>query len=149
MADFISFDEGENYVLDNDIVGATFYFLLSTRSCPADINAPVAGEHGGGDTLAGGVGEVTYWTGGARQNQIVPAPAAGVIAFAMESWDTGANTNGPATVKSVVMVTTADNLGKAIAAWNLASGGTNRPMNGANYVIQFTPNYFLKNIGET
>lgn len=149
MPDFVSFDEGEDYVLNNDISGATFYFLLSDRACPADVNDPQAGEHGGGDTLAGGVGEVTYWTGGARQSQVVPAPAAGVIAFAQEVWDTGAETDGPATVKSVVMVTSADNTGVAIAAWNIQEGGANCPMDDPNDRVEFTPVYFLANIGET
>jgi hypothetical protein len=149
MADFISFDEGEDYVLNNDISGATFYVLLSSRSCPADINSPVAGEHGGGDTLATGVGEVTYWTGGARQSQVVPAPSAGVIDFATETWATGAQTDGPASVKSVVMVTSSDNTGKAICAWNLQTGGAARAFNVATTTLDFTPDYFLANVDET
>jgi hypothetical protein len=149
MADFISFDEGEDYLINNDISGATFYFLLSSRSCPADVNSPVAGEHGGGDTLAGGVGEVTYWTGGARQNQVVPNPSAGVITFGLEQWATGAQTDGPASVKSVVMVTSSDNSGKAICAWNLQTGGAARAFNAASTSLDFTPTYFLRNVSET
>jgi hypothetical protein len=149
MADFISFDEGEDWILQNDLEAATVWFLLSSRSCPADINSPAAGEHGGGDTLATGVGEVSYWTGGARQTQGVPVPTAGVIDFATEQWATGAQTDGPASVKSVVMVTSSDNSGKAICAWNLQTGGAARSFALANTTLDFTPDYFLAKVDET
>jgi hypothetical protein len=149
MADFLSFDEGEDWVLQNDMEAATVWFLLSDRSCPADVNSPQAGEHGGGDTLAGGVGEVTYWTGGVRQTQAVPVPSAGVIEFATEQWATGVQTDGPASVKSVVMVTTSDDSGVAIAAWNLQTGGSARSFALASTTLDFTPDYFLANVDET
>jgi hypothetical protein len=94
------------------------------------------------DTLAGGVGEITG-TGYARQTQAEPAPSSGVVSFAQMSWSTGANTDWSATTRSVVLVTTADNSGKAICAWNLQAGGAARDLSAANVTEQFTPTLTL------
>lgn len=132
MADFIMFDEGADDLLANGLP-ATSYFLLSTKDCVT---------HVVGDTLAVGVGEITG-TSYARKSQATPASAAGVVDFAQMSWVTGANTDWPASVKSVVLVTTADNTGKAVCAWNLQAGGAARDLSGANTTENVTPTFTL------
>jgi hypothetical protein len=131
MADFISFNEGRKELANNGLP-ATCYFLLSTRDCNTHVVT---------DTLAGGVGEITG-TGYARQTEAEPAatsanPAA--VVFAQKTWATGAAADWPASVKSVVLATTTDNTGKALAAWNLVTGGAARAMNAANTTENFTP----------
>lgn len=131
MADFISFNEGRKELADN-AKPATSYFLLSTKDCNTHVVT---------DTLGGGVGEITG-TGYARQSEATPAassanPAA--VAYAVKTWSTGAATDWPASVKSVVLATTSDNTGKAICAWNLQAGGAARAMNAANTTENFTP----------
>src|SRR5690242_3165069 len=115
MSDFISFNEGRDYLAANGLP-ATCYFLLSTKAVSAFLVT---------DTLAGGVAEITG-TGYARQSEAKPAATAAnpaVVAFAQKTWATGAATDWPASVESVVLVTSADNTGKAICAWNLIAGG--------------------------
>lgn len=124
MADFIAFNEGLKELASNGLP-STCYFLLSTKDCDT---------HVVGDTLAGGVSEITG-TGYARQSQSEPTPTTAnpsVIAFAQESFATGSATDWPSSVKSVVLVTTSDNTGKAICAWNLVTGGTARNLAAAN-----------------
>lgn len=134
MSDFISFNEGRVYLATHGGgLPTTCYFLLSTKDCDT---------HVVGDTLAGGVGEVTYWTGGARLSEAAPTPSSAnpsVISFAQKSWTTTTHSDGPASVKSVVLVTSADNSGKAICAWNLQTGGAARDLSGANTTENFTP----------
>lgn len=132
MADYIAFTEGDTYLLTNGLP-ATCYFLLSTDAVSALTAA---------STLAGGVGEITG-TGYARQSQAKPAPANGAAAFSQMSWATGANTNWPASVCSVILVTSSDNTGKAICAWNLVSGGAARNLSAANTTEQVTPTLTL------
>ena len=133
MADFISFNEGRKYLVTNGQgLPATCYFLLSTRDC---------NTHVVGDTLAGGVGEITG-TGYARQSEAAPTPTLAnpsAISWAQKTWSTGSATDWPASVKSVVVATTSDNTGKAICAWNLVTGGSARAMNLANTTENFTP----------
>lgn len=114
MADFLRYDEGAKYLLTSgDGLPSTCRFLLSTKPCSG------AGTHVVGDTLAGGVGEITG-TGYARQSQAAPTPGStGTVSFSQMTFATGSATDWPASVKSVVLVTTADNSGKAICAWNL------------------------------
>jgi hypothetical protein len=131
VADFLSFNEGRKELANNGLP-ATCYFLLSTRDC---------NTHTVTDTLAGGVGEITG-TGYARQSESEPTASAAnpsAVAFAQKTWSTGAATDWPASVKSVVLVTTSDNTGKAICAWNLVPGGAARAMNAANTTENFTP----------
>lgn len=135
MADFISFNEGRKELVNNGLP-ATCYFLLSTRDCAT---------HAVTDTLAGGVGEITG-TGYARQSESEPTASAAnpaAVAFAQKSWATGSATNWPASVKSVVLVTSSDNTGKAICAWNLIAGGTARDLSQANTTENFTPTLTL------
>lgn len=132
MADFISFNEGRKEIADN-AKPVTSYFFLSTKDC---------NTHVVGDTLvAAAMGEITG-TGYARQSEATPAatsanPAA--VVYAIKTYATGAATDWPASVKSVVLATTSDNTGKAICAWNLVVGGTARAMNAANTTENVTP----------
>jgi hypothetical protein len=131
LADFLSFNEGRKEFANNGLP-ATCYFLLSTKDCAT---------HVVGDTLAGGVGEITG-TGYARISEAEPTASLAnpsAVVFSQKSWATGAATDWPASVKSVVLATTSDNTGKAICAWNLVTGGTARAMNAANTTENFTP----------
>lgn len=126
----ISFEEGRKLLAQSGLP-ATAYFLLSTKDEASFLQT---------DTLAGGVSEITG-TSYARLNEALPTPTSAnptVIAFAQKSWSTGANTDWPAAVKSVVMVSSSDNTGKAICAWNL-NGTTGRAMNAASTTENFTP----------
>lgn len=136
MADFIAFNEGRTELASNGLP-ATCYFLLSTKSVDA------TSAFAAGNTLSGAtLGEITG-TGYSRKSEAEPTPASGVVAFAQKSWATGAATDWPSTVRSVVLVTTADNSGKAICAWNLQAGGTARDLSQANTTEQFTPTLTL------
>lgn len=134
MADFISFNEGRKELANNGLP-ATCYFLLSTKACSGVGGLAVT------DTLSGGVGEITG-TGYSRQSQSEPTASAAnpsAVSFTQMSWTTGSATDWSNAVKSVVLVTTSDNTGKAICAWNLQTGGTARDLSGANTTEQFTP----------
>lgn len=135
MADFIAFNEGKTE-LGNNGLPATCYFLLSTKPCSG------TGAHAASDTLAGGVGEITG-TGYSRQSQSEPVGSSGTFSFSQMTWSTGAATNWPASVKSVVLCTTSDNTGKAICAWNLVAGGTARDLSAAGTTEKFTPTLIL------
>lgn len=132
MADFIVFTEGRSELINNGLP-ATCRFLLSTKS--VDATNPFSAAN----TLSGTtVGEITG-TGYARTSQAEPSASSGVVTFSQMSWSTGAATDWPATTRSVVLVTTADNTGKAICAWNLQTGGAARDLSTANTTEQFTP----------
>jgi hypothetical protein len=132
MPDAIKFSEGLTEIGTNGLP-ATVYFLLSTRDCATLLAS---------DTLAGGVGEITG-TGYARQAEARPAGAAGVFAFAVKAWQTLTATDWPASVKSIVAVTSASNAGKALWAQNLQPGGLARDLSGASTVEEFTPELSL------
>lgn len=126
----ISFEEGRKHVAQSGLP-ATCEFLLSTKDEASFLQT---------DTLAVGVGEITG-TGYARKSQALPTPTSAnptAISFTQMSWATGAAVDWPAAVKSCVLVTTADNTGVAICAWNL-NGTTGRAMNAANTTENFTP----------
>jgi hypothetical protein len=132
--DFLAFTEGENYLLGahggaTGGLPATCYFALSTNAVANFTTA---------STLAGGIAEITG-TGYARQSQAAPAPASGSASFSAMNWSTASATNWPAAVKSVVLVSTSDNTGKAICAWNLIPGGGSRDLSQANTTEQVTP----------
>lgn len=131
MATFLMFTEGKNELLNNGLP-STCYFLLSTKGVGAGT------AHAAGDTLAGGVGEITG-TGYARQSQSEPTASAGSVAFAQMSWATAAATDWPAGVRSVILATTANNTGKAICAWDLQATSAARDMSQANTTEQVTP----------
>jgi hypothetical protein len=131
MADYLNFNEGRKEILNNGLP-ATCHFLLSTKDCNTHVVT---------DTLAGGVGEITG-TGYARQTEAEPTATSAnpsAVVFAQKTWATSAATDWPASVKSCVLATSADNTGKAIAAWNLVTGGAARAMNAANTTENFTP----------
>lgn len=128
--DFLAFTEGENYLATHGQgLPATCYFLLSTNAVSSFSIA---------NTLAGGVAEITG-TGYARQSQSAPVPSGGQVSFAMSQWTTGAATDWPAAVKSIILATTPDNTGKAICVWNLQHGGAARNLSLAGVTEQVTP----------
>jgi hypothetical protein len=135
MADFTSFAEGDQYLLTHgNGLPATCFFLLSTTA---------VSSFAAGTTLAvSGVGEITG-TGYTRQSQSVPTPSGGTVTFTAMTWSTGSATNWPNNVKSVVLVTSTDNTGKAICAWNLVTGGASRDMSQANTSEQVTPTFSI------
>lgn len=130
MPDYLFFNEGKSELANNGLP-STCYFLLSTKPCSG------TGTHVAGDTLAGGVGEISG-TGYARQSQSEPTASSGVVSFSAVSWSTGSATDWPASVKSVVLVTTSNNSGKAIVAWNLQAGGGARDLSQSSTTEQFT-----------
>ena len=131
----ISFEEGRKHLAQSGLP-ATVYWLLSTKDEASFLQT---------DTLAGGVGEITG-TGYARQSQALPTPTLAnptAIAFSQMTWATGSATDWPAAVKSAVAVTTADNTGVALCAYNL-NGTTGRAMNAASTTENFTPTLDLQ-----
>ena len=132
MTDFVGFADGEKHVLDVGLP-PTLWFLLSTRSVA---KLPVE------STLAAGVGEITG-TGYQRVQQTTPgfSPSQrGVkIHFEPVVWETSVSRDWPDQVRSCLLVTTADNTGKAICAWNLQPGGRPRNMADAFITEIFTP----------
>lgn len=134
--DFLAYNEGSQYLLTHgDGLPTTCYFLLSTRSCNG---AGGSAQHLVPDTLAGGVGEITG-TGYARQSQAAPTPSGSTTTFTQMTWSTTTHTDWPNNVRSVVLVTTSDNSGKAVCAWNLQPGGGPRDLSQANTTENFTP----------
>lgn len=136
MGDFLAFNEGLSEVANNGLP-TTCYFLLSTKSVDA------TSAHTAGETLAGAtLGEITG-TGYARQTESEPTAASGVVSFAVKSFATGAATDWPSTVRSIVLVTGAAGTGKAICAWNLQTGGGARDLSAAGTTEAFTPTLTL------
>ena len=131
MADFITFNEGATELANNGLP-ATCRFLLSTHGVGAGT------AHAASDTLGGGVGEITG-TGYSRQTESEPTASSGTVSFAQKTWNTSSHTDWPAGCRSVVLVTSSDNSGKAICAWNLQTGGAARDMSAANTTENFTP----------
>jgi hypothetical protein len=134
--DFLHFNEGAQYLLTTgDGLPATCFFLLSTKSCNG---AGGSTQFLNADTLAGGMGEITG-TGYTRQSQAAPTPSGSTTSFVLMSWSTGAATNWPNNVRSVVLATTVNNTGKAVCAWNLVATGLARDLSLAATTEQFTP----------
>src|SRR3954470_16358127 len=109
MADFISFNEGRAWVANNGLP-ATCTFELSSRDCNTHVVT---------DTHAGGYGIITG-TGYASQTEAEPTASTAnpaVISFAIKTWATGAATDWPASVKSIVLRDATNS--KIICAWNL------------------------------
>lgn len=135
MADFLIFDQGANEILDNGYP-STVYLALSTKK----VGTQAGGEHLVTDTLAGGFGEATG-TGYTRKSQAEPAASGRQKALAQASWATGAATDWPAAVRSVVAVTSSDGTGKLLWAMNLIAGGAARDLSQANTTEQVTPTH--------
>ena len=135
MADFISFNEGRKYLANTGLAtSASGYLLLSKYG---------VSQYAVTDVLAGAVSaqEVTG-TGYARKAQVFPTASSAnptALVFSQASWDTSTNTDWPSSVKSCVLVTSSDDTGKAICAWNLVAGETARDMSAAHTVENFTP----------
>ena len=130
MADFVEFNEGADYIAVNGWP-STVYFLLS--ELPVGVLTTLT-------TLASGCGEITG-TGYGRLSQPLPTPVGGVLSFATMTWVTGAATDWPSRVVSLVAATTHDNSGKALCAWNLQPNGVPRDLSDSNTTEEVTPTY--------
>jgi hypothetical protein len=139
VPDFIAFNEGRQQIEDSGWP-ATVTFDLSTKS--------VGGVGGSAaftaaDTHAGGYGAITG-TGYTAKTQAEPAATGlGRKLFSLLSWATGAATDWPNNVRSIV----ARDAGtaKLLCAWNLVAGGATRDMSGANTTLNVTPDYAPSN----
>lgn len=134
MPDFLLFTEGANELMANGLP-ATCTFELSTRQIAlggTPLNA--ATTHAGGYGIATG-------TGYAPKTEAEPTPSNGSAAFAVKSWATGAATDWPANVYSVILRNATGS--KLICAWHLQAGGAGRAMNAANTTENFTPTLTL------
>lgn len=132
MADFIVFTEGRNELAANGLP-STCYFLLSSKSVDGT-SAFTAGN----SLAAVTVGEIAG-TGYTRKTESEPSPASGVVSFSQQSWSTASATDWPSAVRSIILVTSSDNSGKAICAWNLQTGGAGRDLSQANTTENVTP----------
>src|SRR3954464_5617148 len=130
MPAFLIFTEGANELLANGLP-STCTFELSTRQIGLG-GTPLAA----GTTHAGGYGLATG-TGYSSKTEAEPTPASRSAAVAQKSWATGAATDWPANVYSVIMRNAAGS--KLICAWHLQAGGTGRAMNTANTTENFPP----------
>lgn len=126
MADFISFNEGQD-LLANSGLPSTCSFDLSTKS--VDATSPFVET----DTYSSR-GVITG-TGYSAKTEAEPTSSGGTVAFAEKSWDTSSATDWSSTVRSVVL----HNGGTAICAWNLQTGGDARDMSAANTTENVTP----------
>ena len=78
-------------------------------------------------------------TGYAADTASRPTGTGGTFDFAQLSWSTGANTDWPAAVRSVVATD-----GTVIfCAWNLQTGGAARDLSAANTTENVTPTLIL------
>jgi hypothetical protein len=130
MADYLNFTAGDDLILA-DGLPSTCFLALSSKPCSG------SGCHVVGDTLAGGIGEIGG-TGYGRQSQAAPTPSGGEAVFTVVDFATGTATDWPSSVKSVVLVSSADNSGTAIAAFNLIAGGAARNLSQAQITEQVT-----------
>jgi hypothetical protein len=128
MADFLMLTEGKNELIANGLP-TTCFFDLSTQAI---------GTMTASTTFGGGYGIATG-TGYSAQSQAEPTPSAGAAAFSLMTWSTGAATDWPSQVFTVVLRTAS----KLICAWHLQTGGAARNMSGANTVENFTPTLTL------
>ena len=132
MSDFVEFNEGANYIAEHGWPNPV-YFLLSAS--PVGVLTATS-------TLAGGVGEISG-TGYERQSQPLPTVIGGVLAFATMYFTTGLAVDWPHDVVSLVAVTTLNNSGIALCAWNLQPNGTPRDMAAVSTTEQVTPTYIF------
>jgi hypothetical protein len=130
MADCILFNEGATSIWNTGLP-STLEWALSTKPCSG------AGSHVVGDTHAGGFGEITG-TGYARIAATEPTAVNRVLTFALASWNTGAATNWPASVKSIVLIDSSASK-KIIGAVNLQAGGAARDLSAAGTTENVTP----------
>ena len=81
----------------------------------------------------------SFPNGYTRASQAAPVPVAGVASFTQMTWQTGAATDWPANAASIILVSSQDNSGKLICAWNLIASGAARDMSQPNTTEQVTP----------
>lgn len=108
---------------------STVKIAFSTKPCSG------GGAHAAGDTKAGGFGEITgagWYTPGGVTISEPAADAAGTKTWPTASVATGANTNGPAAVRSAVVIDPADD--KLLAAVDLSQV---RDLSQANTVLNY------------
>ena len=132
MADFISFDEGQDALGEGGVFLRDVYIDLSTKS--VDATSPFVQT----DNFASR-GVITG-TGYSRGTYSGPANfTSGTCVFAQKSWATGAATDWSATTRSAVMT----NGTVAICAWNLQAGGAARDLSAANTTENMTPTLII------
>lgn len=106
MAAFTTFDEGADYLNLNGWPPVV-YFLLSNRAL-----------FEASDNLRNGLGEI-QGNGYRRVPQSRPVSLNGKVSFAPVAWQTSGS-DWPRDVRSLLSVTTPDNAGSAICAWQLS-----------------------------
>lgn len=126
MADFISFDEGQNLVGVSGLP-STCRFDLSSKS--VDATNPFV------ETDTYSTRGVITGTGYAVTTESRPTPSGGTFVFAVKSWTSGTATDWSNSVRSCVL----HNGGTIISAWNLNPGGAVVDMSTANTTQLFTP----------
>ncbi len=125
MADFISFDEGQNLIATSGLP-STCTFDLSSKSVGATNPFVETDNYASRGVITG--------TGYTAKTQARPTPSGGTATFTVLTWTNGTATDWSATVRSCVL----SNGGTAIGAWNLL-GGTAVDMSAANTTELFTP----------
>ncbi len=135
MAEMITFDEGQDAILESGVFLRDVFIDLSTKSVGATNPYVETDTYAtrGTPTPGTGYSRGTY-SGGANFTN-------GTCAFAQKTWDTGTATDWSASMRSAVMT----NGTVAIAAWNLQPGGSVRDMSGAHTTEQFTPTFVGSN----
>ncbi len=135
MADMITFDEGQDAILEGGVFLRDVFIDLSTKSVGATNPYVETDTYATRGTPAPG-------TGYSRGTYSGPANYTnGTCVFAQKSWDNGTATDWSAVMRSAVMT----NGTVAIAAWNLQPGGAARDMSGAHTTEQFTPTFVGSN----
>ena len=126
MADFIAFDEGEAR-LGTAGLPSTVSFDLSTKSIDSTSPFVETDNYSSRGVISG--------TGYAADTASRPTGTGGTFTFAQLSWSTGANTDWPAAVRSIVATD-----GTVIfCAWNLQTGGAARDLSASNTTENVTP----------
>ncbi len=135
MAEMITFDEGQDAILEGGVFQRDVFIDLSTKSVGATNPYVETDTYATRGTPAPGTGysRGTY-SGAANFTN-------GTCVFAQKSWDSGTATDWSAVMRSAVMT----NGTVAIAAWNLQPGGSVRDMSGAHTTEQFTPTFVGSN----
>ena len=133
MADFISFDEGQDYIGEGGLA-SDVYFDLSSDS--VDATSPF--------TEADNYTSVSpnFETGTGYSRGTVSGPIAftnGTTNFGTITYTTGAATDWSATTRSVVMTDGT----VAICAWNLQAGGAARDLSAANTTENVDPTLII------
>jgi hypothetical protein len=124
MADFKTFNEGQDFLGEGTGVANNWHFDLGTVVVDSLTEATTYATRG-----------AATGTGYAQQVAANPGFTNGTATFATVTWSTGANTDWPAAVYTCV----ASNGTVAICAWNLQAGGASRAMNAANTTENFVP----------